>query len=107
LWQRRLKEVRVPGYIIADVEIHDEDAYAEYRKRVPATIAAYGGRFVVRGGPVERLEGDWQPNRIVVLEFPTVEQARAWWSSEEYREPKAMRQASSTGTLLLVEGYED
>ena len=96
----------MPGYIIADVEIHDEAGYAEYRKRVPATIAAYGGRFVVRGGTVERLEGDWEPNRIVVLEFPSVEQAREWWESEQYREPKAMRQAASTGTLLLVEGYE-
>ena len=96
----------MPGYIIADVEIHDEAAYDEYRKRVPATIEAYGGRFVVRGGTVERLEGDWEPNRIVVLEFPSVEQAREWWESEQYREPKAMRQAASTGTLLLVEGYE-
>ena len=96
----------MPGYIIANVEIHDDTAYEEYRKHVPATIAAYGGRFVVRGGPIERLEGDWEPNRIVVLEFPSVERAREWWASEEYREPKALRQAASTGTLLLVEGYE-
>ena len=97
----------MPGYIIANVEIHDEDAYAEYRKQVPATLEAYDGRFVVRGGPVERLEGDWEPNRIVVLEFPSVERAREWWDSEEYREPKALRQAASSGTLLLVEGYEE
>ena len=96
----------MPGYIIANVDIHDPDAYAEYRARVPATLEAYGGRFVVRGGEVERLEGAWEPKRIVVLEFPSVEQARAWWASEEYREPKAMRQAASTGTLLLVAGYE-
>ena len=97
---------RMLGYIIATVEIHDEDAYGEYRKHVPATIAAYGGRFVVRGGAVERLEGDWEPHRLVVLEFPSVERAREWWASEEYREPKALRQAASTGTLVLVEGYE-
>jgi uncharacterized protein (DUF1330 family) len=98
--------VPVPGYIIANIEIHDEDAYAEYRKHVPATIAAYGGRFVVRGGTIERLEGEWEPNRIVILEFPSVERAREWWDSEEYREPKALRQAASNGTLLLLEGFE-
>jgi uncharacterized protein (DUF1330 family) len=103
--KRPEEEPKMPGYVIADVDVHDPDAYAEYRKRVPATLAAYGGRFVVRGGETEVLEGDWRPHRIVVLEFPSVEQARAWWSSEEYREPKAMRQAASTGSLLLVEGY--
>jgi uncharacterized protein (DUF1330 family) len=98
--------VPVQGYIIANVEIHDEAAYEAYRTHVPATIEAYGGRFVVRGGPIERLEGDWEPSRIVVLEFPSVERAREWWASEEYREPKALRQAASTGTLLLLQGYE-
>ena len=94
----------MPGYIIANVEIHDEAVYAEYRKQVPATIEAYGGRFVVRGGPVERLEGDWEPNRIVVLEFPSVERARAWYESDAYRGAKVLRQRTSKGSLLLVEG---
>jgi uncharacterized protein (DUF1330 family) len=66
------------GYIIADVEIHDPEAYEDYRAVVPATLEPYGGRFIVRGGETEMLEGDWQPRRIVVLEFDSPEQARAW-----------------------------
>ena len=92
------------GYVIADVDVHDADAYEEYKKLVPATLEPYGGRFVVRGGAAEPLEGTWKPKRIVVLEFPSVERARAWHGSEEYREAKALRQRASTGNLLLVEG---
>ncbi len=97
----------VPAYVLANIaEIHDRAAYAEYRARVQETLDAYGGRFLIRGPEPERLEGDWEPGRLVLLEFPSAEQARAWWSSDEYREPKAMRQAASTGTLLLLDGYE-
>ena len=92
------------GYVIGDVEVHDPEAYEEYRRQVPATLEAYGGRFLVRGGKHETLEGDWRPKRLVVLEFDSPEQARAWWESEEYREPKALRQRLSTGSLILVEG---
>jgi uncharacterized protein (DUF1330 family) len=92
------------GYVIADVDVHDPEAYEEYRKLVPATLEPFGGRFVVRGGKAETLEGSWVPNRIVVLEFPSVERARAWYESEEYRAAKAIRQRHSTGSLLLVEG---
>jgi uncharacterized protein (DUF1330 family) len=94
------------GYIIADVEIHDPEAYADYRAAVPATLEAYGGRFIARGGETEVLEGDWQPKRIVVLEFDSPEQARAWYESEEYRDPKALRQRTSTASLILVSGVE-
>jgi uncharacterized protein (DUF1330 family) len=92
------------AYIIADVDITDEQRYAEYRAQVPATLERYGGRFVVRGGAVTSLEGGWQPARIVVLEFPSVEHARGWYDSEEYRAPKALRQAASRGRLILVDG---
>ena len=92
------------GYVIADIDVQDPESYDEYRKHVPATLEAYGGRFVVRGGATETLEGSWSPKRIVVLEFPSVERARAWYESEEYREPKQLRQRASTGSLLLVEG---
>jgi uncharacterized protein (DUF1330 family) len=94
----------VAGYVIADVDVHDPDGYEEYRRLVPATLEPYGGRFIVRGGKAETLEGSWVPNRIVVLEFPTVEHARAWHESDEYREARELRQRLSTGNLLLVEG---
>jgi uncharacterized protein (DUF1330 family) len=76
----------------------------EYRKQVPATLAKYGGRFLVRGGAHHTVEGDWKPNRVVVLEFPSLEQARRWYDSEEYREPKAMRLRAGRANLIMVEG---
>lgn len=92
------------AYIIVDVEITDPVNYAAYIRVVPPTIAAYGGRFLVRGGKTETLEGSWIPKRIVVLEFPSVEHARAWWDSEEYRHPKGLRQSASITDMILVEG---
>ena len=92
------------AYIIVDIDIHDAHGLEEYRKQVPATVAQYGGRFVVRGGKFETLEGDWQPKRLVVLEFPSVEQAKRWYDSVEYRPLKAMRFKASTSNLILVEG---
>jgi uncharacterized protein (DUF1330 family) len=94
----------MPAYIIVDIDIHDAPGLEEYRKQVPATVAQYGGRFVVRGGKFEILEGDWQPRRLVVLEFPSVEQARRWYDSEEYRLLKAMRFKASSSNLILVDG---
>jgi uncharacterized protein (DUF1330 family) len=94
----------VPAYVIANVTVIDPVRYEEYRRLVPPTIEKFGGRFVVRGGAVEPLEGDWRPGRLVIVEFPSVEQARAWWSSDEYAGARAIRQATSTGTLLIVEG---
>ena len=94
----------MPAYVIANIQVNDPVRYEDYRRLVPPTIEKYGGRFVVRGGAVEALEGDWRPGRLVVLEFPSVEQARAWWSSPDYAEARAIRQATSAGTLLLVEG---
>jgi len=92
------------AYIIADVEITDPVQYAAYIRIVPPTIARYGGRFLVRGGRTEVLEGSWSPRRVVVLEFPSFEHARQWWASEEYSAPKALRQGASIGNLILVEG---
>lgn len=92
------------GYIIADVEINDPEKYTEYVEVVPPTIAAHGGRFLVRGGKAESLEGDWDPRRIIVLEFDSVEIAKEWWASEEYRAPKALRQSASVAKMIVVEG---
>jgi uncharacterized protein (DUF1330 family) len=77
----------MPAYVIVDLTVTDLPTMEEYRKRVPATLAAYGGRFLVRGGAHQTVEGDWKPNRLVVLEFPSMEQAKRWYDSEEYREP--------------------
>jgi uncharacterized protein (DUF1330 family) len=94
----------MPGYIIVDVNITDPEAYERYRASVPPTLADYGGKFIIRGGRAENLEGDWQPNRIVVLQFESVEKAKAWWSSQEYAAPKKLRQAASVTRMIVVEG---
>ena len=92
------------AYFIVDLEVTDAAGFEEYRKLVPATIETYGGRYLVRGGQVESLEGEWQPKRVVVLEFPSLEQAKRWYDSEEYRAPKALRFRTARTKLLLVEG---
>jgi uncharacterized protein (DUF1330 family) len=92
------------AYVIAEVEVTDPQAFEQYRREVPATLAAFNGRFVVRGGASETLEGDWQPKRLVVLEFPDRTAAKAWWSSQAYAAPKALRQRSAKTQLLIVDG---
>ncbi len=94
------------AYIIAEVKVHDAKLYEEYRGQVQATLDAYGGRFRVRGGKTELLEGDWSPPRLVVLEFPSMDDARAWWSSTEYAGPKALRQRSAVTQMILAEGAD-
>ena len=96
----------MPAYIIVDITIHDTENYADYLKLTPASIAAYGGKFIVRGGQTETLEGDWQPGRFVILEFPSLEKAKQWWASEEYAPAKAIRQANAATKMIVVEGYE-
>ncbi len=92
------------AYVIVDVNITDPAGYEEYKKLAGPTVGQYGGRYVVRGGESEVLEGSRQPGRVVVLEFPTGEQAKAWWSSLEYAPAKKLRQAASTTEMLVVEG---
>ena len=94
----------MPAYIIADVQVTDPNAYEEYRSRVPAVIAAYGGRYLVRGGQVEQLEGDADPQRVVVLEFPSMAQLRAFYDSPEYRPLIALRRRSSRASLIAIAG---
>ncbi len=92
------------AYVIVDIEVRDPEKYAQYSAIVSPTVEQYGGKYVVIGGKPETLEGAWQPKRIVILEFPSVEQAKKWWSSEEYRAPKEMRLASTDSKLIIVEG---
>jgi uncharacterized protein (DUF1330 family) len=94
----------MPAYFIAEIDVTDPAGFEEYRQLVPATVQQYGGRFLVRGGDVEALEGDWQPKRVVVTEFPSLEQARRWYNSEEYREAKALRFKTARSKVILVEG---
>jgi uncharacterized protein (DUF1330 family) len=92
------------AYVIANVRVTDPVRYEDYRRLVTATVTAHGGRFLARGGPIDVLEGDWRPERLVILEFPSMDRARAWWSSPDYAEARAIRRAASEGTLLVLEG---
>ena len=92
------------AYVVVQVAIDDPKRYERYKTLAPPSIAAYGGRYVVRGGRSEPLEGSWQPPRLVILEFPDAESARAWWGSPEYAPAKALRQSCAQTEMLLVEG---
>lgn len=92
------------GYIIADVEITDPEEYKRYAQQTPGTVEQYGGRFIVRGGQPETLEGDWQTKRIVIIEFPSVEQAKIWYDSPEYSAIKGIRQHAAISSIIIVQG---
>jgi uncharacterized protein (DUF1330 family) len=92
------------GYVIAEVEITDPQGFEAYRQMVPASIEQYGGKFVVRGGDAATLEGQWNPKRLVIIQFDSAERAKQWWASEEYREAKALRQRTASTNLVIVEG---
>jgi uncharacterized protein (DUF1330 family) len=94
----------MPAYVVVDVEVTDPEAYERYKPLAPPAIAAYGGRYLARGGRTDVLEGDWTPSRAVLLEFPSLEKARAWWESAEYAEAKALRQSSTRTRMVVVEG---
>lgn len=92
------------AYLIADLEITDESLIQEYRRRVPAVIAAHGGRYLVRGGAVRHLEGDAAARRIIVVEFPDMAALEAFYGSTEYQALIAIRQKASRAKLIAVEG---
>jgi uncharacterized protein (DUF1330 family) len=95
----------MPAYIIGDVrDAWDQAALEEYRRRNTPTVESRGGRFIVRGGEVTPLEGEWDTRRIVVIEFPDLATAREWWESEDYAPLKAMRQSASDMNIILVDG---
>ena len=96
----------MPAYMLVDIDVHDPARYEEYRASAPAAIHAYGGRYLVRGGAAELLEGERAPHRVVVLEFPSLEQARAFWDSPEYAAFKGIRHESASSNVVLVEGLE-
>ena len=92
------------AYVVVEVEVLDAERYEVYKRLAPPAIAAYGGRYLVRGGAVETLEGGWSPGRLVILEFPSVERAKEWWGSGEYERAKALRQQSARTEMIVAEG---
>jgi uncharacterized protein (DUF1330 family) len=92
------------AYVIADIEILDSAGFEEYRRQVPATIAAHGGRYLARGGATEVLEGAWSPKRCIILEFPDMDRFRAWWSSPEYMPLRAIRERATKSNLIVTQG---
>jgi uncharacterized protein (DUF1330 family) len=94
----------MPAFVIADIEITDPSGYKGYAEQAPSTVADYGGRYLARGGALKTLEGEWRPQRLVILEFENVEAAQRWHSSVEYAKPKALRQSTSRGSFVVVEG---
>ena len=96
----------MPAYIVADIEIVDHEAFADYRERVPAVIAAYGGRYLVRGGGSRVVEGAWQPRRMVILEFPTMASLERFLESPEYRPLRELRARAAKTNLVVFEGVQ-
>ena len=94
------------GYAIVRVSISDEDRYADYRSGTLASLEPFGGRFIVRGGATECVEGTWDADRTVVIEFPSLEQARSWYHSDGYQQLAAIRREASNADFVLVEGVD-
>ncbi|KAA1175446.1 DUF1330 domain-containing protein [Rhizobium tropici] len=94
----------MPAYIISDVTARDVEAFETYRTRAAASIGQYGGRYLVRGGPIEQLEGDWSPRALVIVEFPDLERAKAWYRSPEYAAALDIRDKALSRKLILVDG---
>lgn len=92
------------AYVVVQVKVRNPEPYEEYKKGVSATLTPYGGKFLVRGGKVETVEGDWKPERFVILEFPSVERAREWWNSPEYQAVARIRFANASSQMIFVEG---
>jgi uncharacterized protein (DUF1330 family) len=90
--------------VIVEIDILDPAGYEEYKKLAGATVEKYGGKYIVRGGATEVLEGDWNPKRIVVLEFESMQRAKEWLNCEEYREPRKMRHRTAKTNMIVVEG---
>ena len=94
----------MPAYVVAEIDVQDKVRYEDYKKMSPVSIQSFGGRFIVRGAPTETLEGDWLPKRFVMIEFPSVDVAKKWWSSQEYAKAKKLRQETAYTDMIVVEG---
>ena len=92
------------AYFVADVVVNDPEAFKEYATGAPSTVAAYGGKYIARGGALEVREGDWAPKRLTIIQFESVAKATAWFDSPEYRPFKEIRKRTTTARLLVTEG---
>jgi len=92
------------AYFVAEVEVTDPVGFQEYAKGAPATVAAYGGAYIARGGTITVLEGSWSPKRLTIIQFDNVERAKAWFDSPEYRPFKEIRKKTTKANLLVIEG---
>ncbi len=92
------------AYVILDITVNDPAKFEDYKKLAPPAIEAYGGKYLVRGGSMEILEGDWKPNRIVILEFQSIEMAKNWINSPEYSDARALRHQTATSHAIVVDG---
>jgi uncharacterized protein (DUF1330 family) len=96
----------MPAYVIVETDITDPERYERYKAASPGAVAAAGGRFVVRGGELAVLEGDWQPSRLVVLEFEDLAAAQRWYDSERYREARKLREGAAHIRMVAVQGVD-
>ena len=94
----------MPGYVIIQAEIIDKQRFKQYLEKSPKIIAKFGGKYVARGGETFVFEGDETKQRVVIIEFPSLEKAEEWYYSEEYQEIKVLREGSAIGSLFAVEG---
>ncbi len=94
----------MPAYVIVEIDVTDPVRYEAYKKMAPPTIAAYGGKYLARGGQTAVLEGDWQPKRLVILEFASLAQAKAWVDSPEYRPARELRRECTNSRMVVIEG---
>jgi len=94
----------MPAYVIVETDIHDPDRYERYKAASPGAVASGGGRFVARGGELAVLEGDWEPTRLVILEFPDLDAVRRWYDSPEYVEARKLREGAARLRMVAVEG---
>lgn len=94
----------MPAYVLVEIDVKDPEAYEEYKRLVVPIVNRHGGRYLARGGRTETLEGEWSPRRIVVLEFGSLEQAKRWWSSDDYAPVRAIRHRTASSRMIVVEG---
>jgi len=92
------------AYVIVDIQVTDPVGYEEYKKLAPPIVAAYGGKYLARGGKTETLEGDWSPKRLVILEFESAERAKEWLNSPEYRAARQLRRQTTQTNMVVIEG---
>ena len=91
------------AYVIGDITVNDQERYEDYKKLAPPAIAAFGGKYLARGGKTEKLEGNWEPDRIVFLEFESIEKAKGWLDSQEYQKARMLRHKTASSNMIVVE----